>query len=311
MADCSQVFKQFEGRISITHTDTKFLRAARSAITQKIKDYFSKSCNGPKLKFLGQGSFTMGTVVKPLEGEFDIDVGVYLLDYPSWTSERPKVETVSSWLVNALENHTATAPINKRSCVRIVYKPKDQEKQISYHVDLPIYIEYLNFWDEKRIRIGITGETQWERKTDPVGFTWWFIQKCKNNAQDPKQLVRLVKYIKAWKEYKKGNWNFPSGVALTVLMAENYAPNSRDDISFHETVRRAYNDLDGVFWINSITKPVENHNDLLEKLTDGEKKKFLAEFEKLVDDGKLAIGEEDTDRSISIWTTHFDHRFMN
>lgn len=217
----------------------------------------------------------MGTIVKPLKGEFDIDVGVYLTGYSNWRSDWPKTETASSWLMKALENHTSNRPINKTSCVRVVYQPKDPEKQISYHVDLPIYIEYYNFLDYKYTRIGINGETQWEKKTDPVGLTKWFISKCKENKSDSKQLIRIVKYIKAWKEFKKGSRKFPSGIALTVLMAENYAPDTRDDKSFRETIRRAYNYLDGFLGVNSITKPVENNNDLLEKLTDEEKATYV------------------------------------
>ncbi len=197
----------------------------------------------------------------------------------------------------------------KTRCVRVVYKPKDPEKQISYHVDLPIYIEYYDLVDDKYTRIGINGETQWRKKTDPVGLTKWFISKCKENKNDSKQLIRLVKYIKAWKEFKKGSRKFPSGIALTVLIAEDYVPDTRDDISFRETIRRAYNNLDGFWGINSITKPVENSNDLLDRLSCEEKKDFMAEFEKLVDDGKKAVDEPNFNKATDLWKLHFDFRF--
>jgi hypothetical protein len=308
MADCSGFFIAFNKNISLTPTDVKYLRAARTAIIKKIREYLNTGDNFPGVKFVGQGSFTMGTIIKPTAGEFDIDIGVYLSGYSNWQADWPKTETVSSWLLKALENHTSVPLINKRSCVRVTYKPKGNQ-EVAYHVDLPVYIDYFNLVNDKYTRIGITGKTQWDKKTDPVGLTKWFFEKCKINAQDSKQLIRLVKYIKAWKEFKKDSMEFPSGIALTVLMANNYVPNLRDDFSFKETIRQAYNNLNGFWGINGITKPVENNNDLMEKLKDEEKKKFLFEFEKLVDDAILAIKEEDPINALSLWKAHFDSRF--
>lgn len=309
MADCSHMFLSFDKSISLRATDTKYLRGARKAVMTKLRKHFSENTNCPKIDFIGQGSFTMGTIIRPLTGEFDIDIGIYLRGYSNWQSDWPSAETASSWLIKALENHTSTAPINKRTCVRIVYKPIGTSKEVAYHVDLPIYIEYENLLYDKYTRIGITGDTQWDLKTDPAGLTKWFISKCKQNSNDTKQLIRLVKYVKAWKDSRKGNTKFPSGVALTVLMAENYYPHTRDDLSFRETTRKAYNELNGIFGINSITKPVEHGNDLLERLTDDEKKNFMEEFERLVDDGKSAVEESDQKKAIAIWATHFDTRF--
>jgi hypothetical protein len=202
-----------------------------------LKKYFNENSHCPTIDFIGQGSFTMGTIIRPLSGEFDIDIGLYLRGYSNWQNEWPSAEAASTWIVKALENHTSTPPVNKRTCVRIIYKPIDPSKDIAYHVDLPVYIEYENLLGNKYIRIGVTGDTQWDLKTDPVGFTKWFFSKCTMNPEDNKQLIRLVKYIKAWKENVKSNARFPSGIALTVLMGCNYAPNIRDDLSFRETIR--------------------------------------------------------------------------
>jgi hypothetical protein len=311
MADCSQIFLNFDKSISLTATDTKYLRGARKAVMTKLRKYFNENTSCPKIDFIGQGSFTMGTIIKPLAGEFDIDIGIYLRGYSNWKSDWPSPETTSSWIIKALENHTTTAPINKRTCVRIVYKPIGTSKEVAYHVDLPIYIEYENLLDNRYTRIGITGDTQWDLKTDPAGLTKWFISKCKQNSNDRKQLVRLVKYVKAWKESRTGNKKFPSGVAFTVLMAENYCPHTRDDLSFLETIRKSYNNLNGIFGINSITKPVEHGNDLLERLSEEEKKNFMKEFEKMVDDGILAINENSIDASYKLWQSYFDFRFAS
>ncbi len=82
----------------------------------------------------------MNTIVKPVTGDYDIDIGVYLRGLSNFQSGWPKPETASQWLVNALQNHTSINPINKRTCVRIAYKPFLKNKEVAYHVDLPIYV---------------------------------------------------------------------------------------------------------------------------------------------------------------------------
>ncbi len=311
MADCSNTFLKFNTTISLNKTDRKYLRSARKAVTAKIRTYFAENSHCPKVEFIAQGSFTMGTIVKPLNGDYDIDIGVYLRGLSDYQSGWPTPEAASQWLINALQNHTSTSPINKRTCVRIAYKPIIKNKDVAYHVDLPIYVEYTNFWGNKRIRIGINGETQWSDKSDPVGFTKWFIEKCQLNEKDKNQLVRLVKYIKAWKDFKSSDSKFPSGMILTVLMAENYQSSDRDDLAFRETIRRAYNSIDGLFGMKGIYKPVEPYNDLTEKLNSTQKQYFMKCFEELVNDGKRAIEEADPEKAFLLWKTHYDSRFIN
>jgi len=312
MADCSNTFLKFNTAISLNKTDRKYLRSARKAVTGKIRSYFAENSHCPKVEFIGQGSFTMDTIVKPLSGDYDIDIGVYLRGLSNDPSEWHAPEAVSQWLINALQNHTQTSPINKTTCVRIVYKPITKDKEVAYHVDLPIYVEYKNFWDENKTRIGFIGEKQWSEKSDPVGFTKWFIGKCQKNDKDKNQLIRLVKYFKAWKDHRSQNSKFPSGMVLTILLAENYYPNDRDDLAFRETIRKAYNNVYSIFFgMWGINKPVEPNNDLTEKLNSNQKKYFMKCFEDLVDDGKRAIEESDQEKAFLLWKIHYDSRFIN
>jgi len=310
MADCSKEFLDFDKRISLNKTERKLLRKARKAITNKIVTCFKQNPNCPDVEFKPQGSFSMGTIIKPLNGEYDIDIGVYLKGYSNWQRDWPKPEIVSYWLTSALKNHTSIPLVNKRNCIRVTYKPINIENDVSYHVDLPIYCDYINFLEQKKTRIGITGETQWSNKSNPIKFTEWFFEKCKKNKKDKGQLIRLVKYMKAWKEHINIDSKFPSGMAFTVLLANNYYPDKRDDISFRETIRKSYNNLYFWYplWENSITSPLEPYNDLLAKLTAKQKQRFKNTFEELVDDAKKAIKEFDKEIALSFWKKHFDRR---
>ncbi len=317
MADCTDLFLNYHQSISLTKTDRKFLRAARKAITQKIRKYFKENADCSKVDFKGQGSFTMDTIIKPLVGEYDIDIGVYLRGYGNWQSNWPTPETASGWLIAALKNHTSFKPINKTKCVRIKYQPTSANKEVAYHVDLPVYCEYYNFLNEKFTRIGVIGSTRWSEKSDPVGFSQWFFEKCAENQKDKNQLIRLVMYMKAWKDHIKENSRFPSGMALAILMANNYAPHKREDVAFKETIRLAYNSLYTglnyqIFGINSvkINSPVIPMNDILENLDIDEKRNFRNLFENLVDAAILAVKNSSKAKSISIWQNYFDERMV-
>lgn len=310
MADCSQEFLGFNDRLTLNQTEHSYLVAAQKAVEGKIEKYFSENTQCPKVEFIGQGSFSMGTIVKPLKGDYDIDVGVYLRGYTNWRDSWPKPETASQWLINALQNHTSTVPINKRRCIRLVYKPITSNKDVAYHVDLPIYCEYVNWLNEAKTRIGVIGEDGGWFKSDPVGLTIWFFERCRENTADDKQLIRLVKYVKAWKDFIKGETTFPSGMALTILLAKNYKPESRDDVALKETIRRAFNNhFCPLFCSDGISKPVEPYNNVIERLTSNQLKNFISSFERLVDDAILAVREQDKEKSIKIWRAHFDSRF--
>ena len=78
MANISPAFKNYDKRISLSKTEREYLQNARNAVTDKIKAYIENNSDVPKVEFIEQGSFTMGTIIKPLSGGYDIDVGVYL-----------------------------------------------------------------------------------------------------------------------------------------------------------------------------------------------------------------------------------------
>jgi hypothetical protein len=94
----------------------------------------------------------MGTVINPLDGEYDLDDGVYLqhLDenhHSGW----PTSETVHrGWIVEATDGYTKEKPIDKRTCVRVRYA-------CQYHIDLPSYATQRQgqCWQKKAGRAGM------------------------------------------------------------------------------------------------------------------------------------------------------------
>lgn len=304
MSDLSKHFLSFSKSISLTKTERLYLRKARSTVTRKIKQHFVEH-GLPAVEFKVQGAYTMNTIIKSLQDPFDIDIGLYLRNQGNDTDTWPRPERVSQWVVNALRDHTSFTPINKKKCVRLQYR---SGSEIAYHVDIPIYIGQ-NTWSGKETRIGSMGENQWDQLSDPQGFTKWFFKKCEENHKDKNQLIRLVQYIKAWKDYNSLHTPIPSGMALTAIMAKMFVPDKRDDLSFKATIRACYNSLEWLFWVNYIESPVQPYNNLTKKFTSNQMRSFLNRLGNLVDDMKTAITSTDPVIALNLVKQNFDSRF--
>lgn len=308
MANCNNLFLQFNKNITLIPSERKYLRKARTTITTKILNNFSAKKHIPPIEFKVQGSFTMDTIIRPLNGEFDIDIGIYFKFPTGDRSQWPVPQTVSGWVYDAVKTHTSTLPENKTTCVRVTYKPIVPGSDYGYHVDLPIYGEYTDWWGDKYKVIGLNDERQWNQKSNPIAFTEWFNKKSLKNENDNKQLIRIVKYLKAWKDFQTKDIKMPSGMIFTVIAAKNFQPHERDDIAFYETINEIYSNLWWGFWV---TKPVEPGNDLVDSNVFSPRRKeyFMERLKQLRDDARLAIRSDSNEEAIYLWYKHFGERF--
>lgn len=79
MSNCHDLFIKFhDDEIYLKSDKKESLRTSRNALRDKIKKYFSEELDVKKPKFYGQGSYMMNTTVTPIDGEYDIDDGIYL-----------------------------------------------------------------------------------------------------------------------------------------------------------------------------------------------------------------------------------------
>ncbi len=308
MADCNELFLRFNDNITLIPSEKKYLRKARTAITTKILNNFSAKSQIPPIEFKVQGSFTMNTIIRPLNGEFDIDIGIYFKFQENDRDQWATPQTVSGWVFNAVKNHTSIPPENKITCVRVTYKPITPGSDYGYHVDLPIYGEYENWWGSRYKVIGMNDNRQWNEKSDPLAFTEWFNEKCLKNEKDKKQLIRIVKYLKAWKDFQTKDIKMPSGMILTVIAAKNFQPHERDDVALYNTLNEICSLL---WWSFSVTKPVEPENNLVaENIFSSRRKVFFMErLRELRDDAYSATRCDSSDEAISLWQKHFGERF--
>lgn len=290
MANLQKQFEEFNEKITLTNSKSNSLRKSRNALRSDIKVWFSdKEKKQPK--FSMQGSFAMKTVVNPLNGkEYDLDDGVYIQGYEdSEIEDWPSPSTVHNWVKNAIENRTKQDVIDKNTCVRVPYCA-------GYHIDLPIYIckDDVAYLAHK--------ENGWT-ESDPKAFKDWFVGKV-NNEEYGEQLRRIVKYLKAWRDYKDVSLK---GIEITILATNNFDKyEDRDDKALRNTVENIIDVLEKDFKCVKPVAPVEN---LFENISDTKKNAILDAFNKLKSNLNTAIEESNKKKASEILIKSLGDRF--
>lgn len=293
MANCHDLFRNFHEVIVLPDSKKGNLRKARDTIRERIKTKFADAKRTLVPEFLAQGSYTTQTIVNPIDGEYDIDDGVYLQNLDKRSSKDwPSPETVHKWVLDAVDGHTKTPPIDKRTCVRVIYKGQ-------YHVDLPIYCE-LN----GTVMHAEKGEKGWH-KSNPGMLTEWFQNAVKKHGD---QLRLMVRYIKAWVDYNLKDGKLPSGLVLTVLAVEKFQAYDRDDVSFGQMVTAMYTRM----LANScIINPVDPTEDLYARYDSTVRKRFLEALLRLKNSVQEALGVESKKDACRKWRKEFGDRWSN
>lgn len=292
MANCHNLFQKFLTNISLSSTKKNNLLSARDAIRKRIRTYFKDTLQILVPKFHCQGSYSMQTLVAPLDGELDVDDGVYL-QHLSAISQKdwPAPETVHSWLVKATENHTNEKPVDKRTCVRVIYAGQ-------YHVDLPSYSLLLGDYMHAE-----KGDKGWH-KSDPRAITQLFNETVEAVGE---QLRNNVKYLKAWADNKaQKNGKMASSVILTVLAAQAYRSDQRDDVSFANMAAIISQRVQSSF---VVLNPADQTEDLAKRLTTQEKTRFTQLVGQLTVKAQSALAEQSDEKAAKVWQSEFGERF--
>lgn len=288
MANIHGLFTSFSDEITLTTAKSNSLRTSRNALRNAIKTWFSDR-DKEQPNFCWQGSFAMKTTVNPLSnGEYDIDDGVYLSGYSMLdSSEWPATTTVHGWIKNAVTGQTKADPVNKDTCIRVIYAS-------GYHVDLPIYIQKDNY-------IYLAHKSKGWTISDPKAFRDWFITKVNNNGE---QLRRLVKYLKAWKDYNSISLK---GIEITILVSNNFcAYEGRDEKSLRDTVQAILASLDNSF---TCYKPVAPYENLFDGISESRSKSIIKSLTDLKNALDKAINEKDPLTASTYMIDQFGTRF--
>ncbi len=302
MATLHKYYSEFNTKVKLNNkTKENLLKSIRS-IKEKIKKYFKEEkSNKLQPSFAGQGSFEMNTTVNPIpiydeEKEknlykYDLDYGVYFTEKEN-ENNKEKIDTWHSWVYNAVDDHTNTPSNSKNTCVRVNFAD-------GHHIDLPIY--YV-----KNGNTYLAHKSKGWIESKPTDFTDWFNEKAKQNQQ----LRKIVRFLKAWKNYKETkntNLKFPSGFALTILAVNNFVADDNLDICFLETVKQIKNSLDYRFECLRPTTPVGE--DVFEDYSPTRISNFMDALNALIKDLEKANDEKNYKKATEYLRKQFGERF--
>lgn len=310
MANNHDQFISFNDTVKLTKTKRETLTSNRTALRNVIRKYFDeKKPNEIKPKFHSQGSYVMKTIVNPIAKksedndqellEYDIDDGVYFIGDEK-AEYRKSVDTYHNWIYDAVKNHTDKGAEKKNTCVRVLYAD-------GHHIDLPIYYKMK----DKDSIPELAHKTKGWIDSDPREFYDWFNKLAKGEDQ---QLRRIVRYLKAWCDYRhsvNSDIKMPSGFILTILACENISFDERDDKALSETlikIRKKINkDYGGSFVCKRPTVP--KGEDLLSGFSGTRRDNFLSHLNSFITSSEQALAGLNPKESCLKWQKHFGNRF--
>lgn len=305
MANVQKYLKTFHEDIKLgKFEENQILRDKRDIIKKKLEKELSgiferhgEKC--PKFTFRDQGSYEMGTGIKPLDGDYDIDQGLY---FKVGTTAYPDPVVLKQRVHEALDGHTQEVRI-RQSCVTVFYQ---QDGEPIYHVDIAVYSDGEMNPDgadqlAKGKEFSTPGYRFWE-VSDPQGLTHTILARFEEET-DRAQFRRIVRYLKRWKDenFSKDGNAAPRGIGLTILAYDHLQPTyannfdfEADDLAALRGIVQAILNRFSYGWDEDEQKsvrrlivplPVEPQNDLFERLTNC----HMEEFEQKLKELQIAL----------------------
>tara|TARA_R110002050_G_scaffold158381_5_gene287688 strand:- start:11109 stop:12104 length:996 start_codon:yes stop_codon:yes gene_type:complete len=290
MAVLHKEFIDFNGSIKLSKAKRDGLKSSRDELRKKIRNWFKENKSGElQPVFSMQGSFAMNTTVNPIlkkddNGstlyDYDLDDGVYFIE-KNGEDNRRSISTFHDWIYSAVDTHTGQPTIRKASCVRVQFAD-------GHHIDIPIYYKEYDVPE-------LAHKSQGWIESDPRAFYRWF------NKLKTSQLERIVRYLKAWKNYredKNTSLNLPSGFALTILAANHYTEKENDDEALFSTVETMLDELERSF--QCLRPTIPEGEDVFSDYSETRKDNFLETLKSLKKDLARARAEPNFKKATEI-----------
>jgi hypothetical protein len=310
MANVQKQFEQFDEAIKLRrYHENATLAEKRDKVLKSLSDGIARQRKEgtaiPSYRHFNQGSYDVGTGVKPLDSDYDIDVGV---EFDLAKEDHTPVE-VKKWVLNAVEGHTNKVEM-RRSCVTVYYMQGDEPK---YHVDLAVYSNAARNLDRRmylaRGKEHSSKDNQEWTPSAPEDLT----DKINNRFQgsDARQFRQATRALKRWKDHRfqSEGQAAPRGIALAVAALSWFSPTTsevegeqkRDNLAalvrFVQTLLRQFrptlDDNGKVYSRIKIVCPVEPFDDLCARMTAEQMRQFHARVETLLE--ALEEAQEDPD----------------
>lgn len=290
-------FEDFHGRIKLDDDDEKAtLREKRKVLINALNANLDKDV--PAFETFNQGSYSMHTGVVPLDGNYDIDVGVI---FDCHQSRYPDPVDLKKKVRDALVTPVRTVLI-RRPCVTVNYLRNGVPE---YHVDLAVYTKR----DDGQLDIAKGKENSapefrvWE-VSNPKKLTE-LIRTAFTDDKELAQYRRCIRYIKRWRDVQFRSGGAPLSIALTVAAKQWFSPNIGfsgtpcDLLAMLDWVKVMLSNFEytstedeGWHYRLKVQLPVNPGGDLMAKLTKAQMETFKVKLEALRDALAKAYDED-------------------
>lgn len=290
-------FEDFHSAICFDEDDEKAtLRKKRDTIVDALRANLGDDV--PSFTNFNQGSYSMHTGVVPLDGNYDIDVG---LIFDCDKSKYSDPVALKKKVRDAANTNFRTVVI-RRPCVTVNYL---EGGKIAYHVDLAVYTKDANgkLYLAKGKENSAEEHRIWE-VSDPKELTKRICGAFENSDQLA-QYRRCIRYLKRWRQWQFTGSGAPLSIALTVAALHWFKPNFGtsgkpvDLLAMLDWVKAMLNNFgyefrqdDGMHLRLKVMLPVEPYSDLMAKRTAAQMKTFKEKLEALRDALQKAYDEE-------------------
>ena len=306
--DLQKQFNQFHDKIKLSNENTVLIEK-REILKQNLESALKDNDDAPKIdQFLLQGSYATYTGINPVNGDYDIDVGV-LFDC---TKDDIGLMKLKDMVFDAL-SHPSRTPTIKNPCITTQYSKNGKP---DYHVDMPIYVKRKdgNAYDLAWGKSNSSAEWLHSAPKDLVEE----INNKYSDEDERAQYRRIVKYLKSWKSKKFTGFTVPS-IGLCLSSLELFSP----EIDYHEETP---NDLSALkktlsriissfsytgsddhgndLYRLKTNLPVIPYNDVFEKLTTNQMTDLKDKMEKFYDDLVKAEKEERLEEACKLINKH-------
>lgn len=287
MANCDHLFRVFNDALKIPSSKQEKIMISKNALRRRIREYFEKNHPGYKPEFYIQGSYKMKTSIRTKDDTCDLDDGVYFKSNPNNVS----ATTLQKWVRDAVDGVTDATPAHRKKCITVDYKA-------GYNIDLPVLVFDCSIDVHPQLAVKNVGF--WD--DDPKEFIEYF-NKMKDSSG---QLIRIVKYLKAWCDYKRHK--MPSGLAMTILAMEHLQTNDRDDVSLKYTLIEIEKALKKKF---KCVMPTTPKDDLFDEYDDTREENFMNNLTSFIVDARKAVDDEKNQLAASrLWQKYLGSTYF-
>lgn len=311
MAAIQTQFDQFHAAVKLDEDNEKAkLREKRDTLIKELRERLPE--DAPSFEYFHQGSYSMHTGVVPLNGNYDIDVGLIFDCKRDKYADPVELKKI---VRDALSNGNRTVDI-RRPCVTVTYM---RDGTPIYHVDLAIYVKrddsYLDLAMGKE---NSDAEKRYWQVSDPKTLTSKITGRFSDD--DAAQYRRCIRALKRWR-CEKFSTGGPLSIAITTAAHQWFQPAKSVSGKYLDLI--ALKNLTATMLVQfsdtehdgeianrlKVYLPVTPNNDLMAGMTNIQMSDFKGKLKALNDALKSAEAEELPEVACATLQKHFGDDF--